>query len=236
MAVELALPAVGTVIVTALVDSINPCAIGVMILLVSTMLVLSHSKAKMFKVGLIYVIAVYLTYFLAGLGLTAFFYKIPLKVTEYISLIIALAVIVGGLIEIKDYFWYGRGFSLAIPASKVKTIEKYARSTTLIGVILLGVFVAAVELPCTGGPYLAITLLLARNFSIQTVYLLLFYNLIFVLPLLIILLLAIFGTKVHHIKEWKFKYRKYMRLAAGIIMILLGLLLMFIANGQINLG
>lgn len=236
MAVELSLPAIGTVIFTALIDSINPCAIGVMILLISTMIVLSHKRGRMLKIGLIYIAAVYLTYFLAGLGLTTFFYKIPLKVAEYISISVAAIVIVGGLIEIKDYFWYARGFSLAIPASKVKTIEKYARNTTTIGVIILGIFVAAVELPCTGGPYLAITLLLSRNFSMQAVYLLAFYNLIFVLPLVTILIMSLFGTRVHNIKKWKFRYRKYMRLAAGIIMILLGLLLIFIANGQINLG
>ncbi len=230
------LPKLGTVVVTALIDSINPCAIGVLILLISTLVVMSHNRRKMLFIGLIYIFSVYVVYFFAGLGLTAFLHQIPLKLTEYISMGIALVVIAGGLVEIKDYFWYSLGFSLSIPISKVKAIEKYAKNTTIPGVILLGAFVSAVELPCTGGPYLAITSLLAKDFNIEAVYLLLIYNIIFVLPLLIILFAVIFGTKIQNIKRWKQENRKYMRLAAGILMVSLGILLMLIANGSINLG
>ena len=224
------------IITTALVDSINPCAIGVLILLISTLLALGKNRNKMIGVGLIYILSVYLTYFLAGLGLTAFFRTIPITVAEYISIVVGSIIVVGGLIEIKDFFWYGQGFSLSISANRVKTIEKLARKITLPGIILLGAFVAAVELPCTGGPYLAITLILSQAFSIQAVYLLLFYNLIFVLPLMVILALVYFGVKVQVIKKWKQNYRRWMRLAIGIILILLGWLLILIANGTINLA
>lgn len=230
------LPSIGTVLVTALVDSINPCAIGVLILLVSTLLALGKNKSKILSVGLIYIAAVYTTYFLAGLGLTAFFHTIPITVAEYISIIVGSVIVVAGLIEIKDFFWYGQGISLSIPANKVKTIEKLARKITIPGIIFLGVFVAAVELPCTGGPYLAITLILSRAFSLQAVYLLLIYNFIFVLPLIIILALVYFGKKIQVIKKWKQKNRTWMRLAIGIILILLGWMLILMANGTINLN
>ncbi len=233
---ELGLPGIGTVVITALIDSINPCAIGVLILLISTLLALGKDKSKILSVGLIYISAVYLTYFLAGLGLTAFFTTIPITVAEYISIVVGTIIIVAGLIEIKDFFWYGRGISLSIPPEKVKKIEKMARNITFPGIIALGAFVAAVELPCTGGPYLAITLILSKAFSIQAVYLLIFYNLIFVLPLITILFLVYFGTKVQIIKRWKQKNRTWMRLAIGILLILLGWLLILIANGTINLN
>ncbi len=231
----LQLPTITTVLLTAIVDSINPCAIGVLILLISTLLAMSHNRNKMLFTGLIYIMAVYITYFSAGLGLTAFLSKIPLVVTEYISIAVALIVITGGLIEIKDFFWYGRGFSLAIPHNRVKQIEHYAKRATVPGVIFLGMFVAAVELPCTGGPYLAITLILSQNFNLQALLLLAIYNVIFVIPLVIILMLTYFGVKVQNIKRWKQSYRHWMRLAIGIILISLGFLLMFIANGAINL-
>ncbi len=233
MALEL--PTITAVLLTAIVDSINPCAIGVLILLISTLLAMSHNRNKMLLVGLIYVLAVYITYFSAGIGLTAFLSKIPLVVTEYISIIVAVIVIIGGLIEIKDFFWYGRGFSLAIPHNRVKQIEKYARKATIPGVIFLGMFVAAVELPCTGGPYLAITLILSQNFNLQALLLLAVYNVIFVMPLVVIILLTYFGVKVQNIKRWKQDYRHWMRLAIGIILIALGFLLMLIANSTINL-
>src|SRR3989338_4370300 len=104
MAVEIALPALATVLITAAIDSINPCAIGVLILLISTLLV-AKKKSKMLKVGLIYVLAIFLTYFSFGLGLTTFLSVIPQVVAEYISIIVGILVVIGGLIEIKDYFW-----------------------------------------------------------------------------------------------------------------------------------
>ena len=236
MAVEISLPKLGTVLVTALIDSINPCAIGVLILLVSALLVLSHNKKKMLYIGLIYIGAIYVVYFAAGLGLVAFLSAIPLKITEYITMFIALIVIAGGLIEVKDYFWYGRGFSLSLTGKNLQRIKKYAKNTSIPGIIMLGAFVAAVELPCTGGPYLAITTLLAQNFNAEAVYLLILYNFVFVLPLLIILFAVYFGANIKHIKEWKGKYRAYMRLATGMVRIGLGLLLLLMANGTINIG
>src|SRR3989338_7021784 len=236
MAVEASLPTLGTVVVTALIDSINPCAIGVLILLISTIIAGSQSRKQMVKMGLIYIAAVYVTYFAAGLGLTLFLTQIPLIFAEYISISVGLVIISAGLIEIKDFYWYGKGISLAIPADKAKKIHELSKNLTLPGLIFLGVFVAGVELPCTGGPYLAITLILSHNFNLTAVALLALYNIIFVLPLVGILLLAAAGTKIQDIKMLKHANRAYMRLAIGLLLVVLGWMLMLIANGTINFG
>jgi cytochrome c biogenesis protein CcdA len=230
------LPTLGTVLIAALIDSINPCAIGVLILLVSVMILNKSNRSRMLTLGTFYILAVMLTYLAAGLGLTYFFTTIPLAVTVYISIAVALIIILAGLIEIKDFYWYGKGFSLSISPNMAKKIHKFTESISIPGIILLGVFVSAVELPCTGGPYLAIILLLSQSFDITAFSLLLLYNIIFVLPLIIILLLVLLGVKIQNIKLWKHKYRHYMRLATGIILIFLGWLLVLIANGTINLG
>ncbi len=235
MAVEIALPTLGTVLATAAIDSINPCAIGVLILLIST-LVVAKKKSKMLKIGLLYIGAVYITYFLFGLGLIAFLSVIPLKVAEYISIAVGSLVVFAGIVEIKDYFWYGEGFSLAINPKYAKKIKEKMQNLSVWTAILLGVFVAAVELPCTGGPYLAITLLLSQNFNLGALLLLVIYNIIFVLPLLVILLMVLFGAKLQNIQRWKQGNKTYMRLITGIILILLGWLLILIANGTINLN
>src|SRR3989344_6252534 len=202
MAVSGYLPTLGTVIVTALVDSINPCAIGVLILLIS-MLVVYRSRGQLLKYGLIYIFFVFITYFLAGLGILYFLAAIPLYLSEYISIFVGVLVIAGGLIEIKDFFWYGRGITLSIPGNKAKKIHELARKMTLPAMIVLGVFVAGVELPCTGGPYLAILMFLSQNFDFKAFLLLIFYNIIFVMPLVVILLMVYFGMKVKHLKRWK---------------------------------
>jgi len=235
MALEIALPTLGTVLATAAVDSINPCAIGVLILLFSTLIV-TKKKDKILKIGLLYIGAVYITYFLFGLGLIAFLSSIPIIWAEYISIFVGTIVVFAGVIEIKDYFWYGKGFSLAIPHKYAKKIKERMGKLTAATVIFLGVFVAAVELPCTGGPYLAITLLLAQNFNLGALLLLVIYNIIFVMPLLVILLMVMFGAKIQNIQRWKQSNKSYMRLITGAILILLGWLLILIANGTINLN
>jgi len=236
MVVEASLPTIGTVIATAVIDSINPCAIGVLILLVSTLLSGRKTKRRMLVIGMFYIASVYATYLAAGLGLTFVFHSIPLYVAEYISIIVGTLIVIAGLIEIKDFFWYGKGFSLAISPDMAKRIQKYTERISVPGVIFLGVFVTAVELPCTGAPYLAIILLLSQSFNIFAFLLLLLYNLVFVLPLIIILLMVYFGVSVASIKKWKHKNRPYMRLATGILLIFLGWLLILIANGTIAIG
>jgi len=235
MVSEISLPTLPVVIATALVDSINPCAIGVLVLLIATLLGLSKNKKKMIFTGLIYIAAVFVTYLLAGFGLLAFIQKF--NISEQLSWIVGILVIILGLIEMKDFFWYGKGITLSIPARRAEQIKKMMRKVSIPGSIVLGIFVAAVELPCTGGPYLAITTLLAKiGFTMQVFWLLILYNFIFVLPLLVILGLVGFGVSASAIKEWKNKQKKWMRLFIGLIMVALGILLILWAKGTISFG
>ena len=231
MAVDLTWP---VIITTALIDSINPCAIGVLILLVSTLIVMNNQRNKMLSVGIIYILAVYITYFLAGIGLLLFIQK--LNIAQPLSIFVGALVIILGLIEIKDFFWYGQGISLSIAPRYVKYIEKRAKNLTTWGAIVLGAFVAAVELPCTGGPYLAITTWIAQSnvIPVKALIYLLVYNFIFVLPLIIILFLVYFGIKIQKIKKWKQDYRKWMRLFIGLVLVALGILLILIAYNVIT--
>ncbi len=232
---EISLPTLPVVIATALIDSINPCAIGVLVLLIATLVSLSKDKTKMLKVGIIYITAVFITYLLAGFGLLAVIQK--LNISEQLSWIVGILVIILGLIEIKDFWWYGQGISLQIPPKRAEQIKKMIKKVSVPGSIILGIFVAAVELPCTGGPYLAITTLLAKiGFSMKVFWLLVLYNFIFVLPLIIILMLTFFGMKTSTISKWKNDKKKWMRLFMGLIMIALGICLILWAKGIISFG
>ncbi|RMD67924.1 hypothetical protein D6817_00185, partial [Candidatus Pacearchaeota archaeon] len=202
MPVNLALPPWPVVITTALVDSINPCAIGVLIFLIATLLNLSHDKRKMLYVGTIYIAAVFVTYLAAGFGLLVFIQK--LNISQELSWFVGGLVIVLGLIEVKDFFWYGKGITLQIPPKRAEQIKKFVKKISVPGAIVLGAFVASVELPCTGGPYLAITTLLAQlGFNWHIFWLLVVYNFIFVLPLIVILAIVYLGVSVKKVQEWK---------------------------------
>ena len=235
MVLDISLPTWPVVITTALIDSINPCAIGVLIILITTLLSLSKNRGKMLAVGSIYIAAVFFTYLAAGFGLLIFIQKMNLS--QQLSWIVGFIVIVLGLIEIKDFWWYGKGISLQIPAKRAKQVMHYIKNVTIPGSIFLGIFVAAVELPCTGGPYLAITTVLAKiGFSWQVFWLMVVYNFIFVLPLIVILGLVYFGLSVKRVQEWKNEQKRWMRLSIGLVMIALGALLLLWAAGIIRLG
>jgi len=231
------LPTLGLVITSAAIDAINPCAIGVLILMVSVILGGGGSTKRLLGLGGAYVAAIFTVYLLAGLGLVYFLSEIPIVIAEYLSIAVGLLVIFAGLLEIKDYFWYGKGFSLQIPHYFAKKIQEYSTSkTTVVGVMLLGAFVAAVELPCTGAPYLAIITVLRINFDLTAFGLMVLYNIIFISPLLVILGMVAGGSKISSVQKWKEDSKGGMRLAIGLLLVSLGWILILIANGVINFG
>jgi len=231
------LPTLGLVITSAAVDSINPCAIGVLILMVSVVLGSGKSVKRLLALGSAYIFAIFITYLVAGLGLVYFFSAIPIVIAEYLSIAVGFLVIFAGLLEIKDFFWYGKGFSLQIPHSMAMKIQEMSQSKlSIAGVMLLGAFVAGVELPCTGAPYLAIITVLRINFDVVAFGLMILYNIIFVAPLIIILIMVAGGAKISSVQKWKEESKGLMRLGIGLLLIALGWILILIANGVINFG
>jgi cytochrome c biogenesis protein CcdA len=230
-------PTLTVVIGSAAIDSINPCAIGVLILMISVVMSGKGSVKRLLALGSAYIFAIFMTYLIAGLGLIYFFSEIPIVLAEYLSLAVGLLVIVAGILEIKDFFWYGQGFSLQIPKKFAKMIHQYStEKKTISGVMFLGAFVAAVELPCTGAPYLAIITILSVNFNFTALMLMVLYNVIFVLPLIVILFMVAGGASIGSVRKWKEDSKGIMRLFIGLTLVALGWLLILIANGTINFG
>lgn len=231
------LPQVTIVLGAAAIDSINPCAIGVLILMVSVILGQGGSASRLLKIGGAYIFAIFMTYLVAGLGLIYFFSTIPIVLAEYLSIAVGALVIFAGILEVKDFFWYGKGMSLQIPKKYADKIHEWSQGNKSVGgVMLLGAFVAAVELPCTGAPYLAILTILRIDFTIWAFLLLILYNLVFVLPLIVILIMVASGTKISAVSKWKEDSKGNMRLAMGLMFVALGWILILIANGTINFG
>ncbi|MBI4175800.1 MAG: hypothetical protein HY518_01225 [Candidatus Aenigmarchaeota archaeon] len=193
------------------------------------------ARRRLLGIGIIYIIAVYVTYLLAGLGLIWFQGTlITLGLAVWLGMIVGIILLAFGLLEIKDFFWYGRGFSLSIPARFTDAIKRKAAHVTGAGAILLGIFVAMVELPCTGGPYLAITAILASGFNALAFYYLMLYNLIFVLPLIIIVALAAVGVRYDKMQAWKQSQKKWMRLITGLLLVCFAVFMLAYYTGLVN--
>jgi len=206
------------VVLAALADSINPCAFSVLIFLLVYLLAIK-ARLKIIKVGLTYIVTIFFVYFLAGLGILKVFSF--LGFAQWITKTAGLLAIFAGLINIKDFFWQGRGISLQIPEDKKPLIEKFIKKASMPAAFILGILVSAFELPCTGGIYLAILSLLGKSKIFALPYLLL-YNLVFVLPLFLILLLVYKGISPEKMEKIRKGKRNWLRLAMGLMMVVLG--------------
>ena len=213
-----------SVIAAALIDSINPCAFAVMIFLLLYLTSLG-SRRRVLLVGIFYIASVFVTYFLSGLGIFAVIQTAGL--TRIIYTLAAVLAIIAGLVNLKDFFFFGRGISLSIPESRKGTISRYVRQASIPSAVILGFLVSLFELPCTGGIYLAILGLLGSKMTLmQGIPYLLLYNFIFVLPLFVILAVIYRGVTPERAEQWRKGKRKWMRLAMGLLMVLLGSLML----------
>lgn len=217
---KLTIPAV---ISAAAVDAINPCEFAVLILLLTTILA-THSRKKALLAGLAFSLAVYISYFLMGVGLYSAIHAAG--ITKLLYKIVSIAAILIGLFNIKDYFWYGKVFLMEVPISWRPMMKGFIRRVTSVsGAFFVGFLVSLFLLPCTSGPYIVILGLLAeiatRPYSL---ILLALYNLIFILPMLLITFAISFGfTTTEQAEDWRRRKLKLLHLFAGIILLLLGI-------------
>jgi len=197
--------AVLPILLAGLLDGVNPCAFTTMIFLISSLALAGRSRRETLYIGIFFTTAVFLTYYLIGLGL--FQGLRAASAFSMIALIIKWALI-GALLllsglSLYDYFIIRSGRSsemvLQLPRFfKLKiheTIRSRVRTTALIGgSLMLGVFVSIFELACTGQVYFPVIAYLVRLGKDPRAYLyLLLYNSAFVVPLLLVFLLIYFG-------------------------------------------
>ncbi len=232
------------VVGAAVIDSINPCAFGVLIFILSYLLKISHDKRRIIVDGFGYVIGVYLTYlFLGSLiylsigGVLEALRGTPIVV--YFYQIIGALIIIAGLMEIKEFFAYGVGPSLSILPSFADKIKDWTKGLgtkaakdpkkSFMIAMVLGFLVALVELPCTGAPYIAVLTILHKAGVpyAEALPLLMAYNVIFVLPLFAIIWLIYKGSTAKKLKHWKEENKGLMRLGVGVLLISLGLFIFF---------
>jgi len=217
------------VIIAAAVDAVNPCAFAVLTLLLGTILVTKRNRKQVIQAGIAFTCSTYISYLLMGLGL---FVTIRITgVQYYIYIGVAILAILIGLVNIKDYFWYGKWFSLEVPELWRPKVKKITSSVTSIpGAFGGGFAVSIFLLPCSSGPYIVIIGMLSNSATrLQSLFLLILYNLIFIVPFLLITFAVGYGlTTTARVEKMRQEKIKKMHLATGIIMFLIGVALVVI--------
>ncbi|MFZ5365882.1 MAG: cytochrome c biogenesis CcdA family protein [Patescibacteria group bacterium] len=217
------------VTVAGLVDGINPCAIGMILLLLGYIIIFARQPEKILRLGGAYILTVYLTYLFIGL----LFYRSvqTLNFTPYRILfdrILGSVLFLAGVINVKDFFLPGIGISLEIPQSSRPGLLKLVEKVSLPATIILAVLVTLLETPCSLPIYVGTASIL--NYSglglPKVLAYFLYYNFLFILPLLVILFLVWRGREVISLKDWEHKAKRWMKLSIGVLLVLMSLWLL----------
>jgi thiol-disulfide isomerase/thioredoxin len=217
-----------TIIIGAL-DSFNPCAFFVLLFLLG-LLIHVRSRKRMFLIGGIFVLFSGLIYFLfMAAWLNVFMIVGQIAAITIAGGVVALAV---GGINVKDFFLFKQGVSLVIPESaKMKLFERMrgllkapTMPAMIAGTIVLAISANAYELLCTAGFPMVYTrvLTLQKLSSFQYYQYLVLYNIVYVVPLAIIVAVITITLGARKLTEWQ---GRQLKLVSGLMMLSLGTVL-----------
>ena len=207
--------------VAALIDSINPCAFSILVLTIAFLLSIGKLRSSVLVIGSAYIFGIFVVYLLIGFGLlqTLHIFDTP----HFMAKVGASLLIVLGLINLANEMVPAFPVKLSIPQAAHHKIAVLMEQASVPTAVVLGVLVGLCEFPCTGGPYLMVLgLLHDRATYFSGVGYLFIYNLIFILPLVLILLVASDKGLLGKVQDWQQGNRTMMRWGGGIAMIALG--------------
>lgn len=216
------------VVTTGLLDGLNPCAFAVLLFFVSFLYAVRAPRPEVFRMGSLYAYAVFLVYFLIGLGLLG-----AILVSEdphLIAKVAAVAVIVlGGLTLLRA----------AVP--RIPSLGSLAGSTwpkikarilagSLPSALGAGLLVGLCTFPCSGGIYVAILGLLASNTTfLEGLGYLYLYNGMYILPLVAVLVVVTDRRVALAASRWERAHAGSLRLATAAAMVAMGAVLLVLS-------
>lgn len=209
------------VVISALIDSVNPCAFAVILLLLAFLFTLRQARSRVLGLGAIYIAVIFGVYFAIGLGLMQ-----AVRISSdphFVARLGGWLLIALGVVNIQEWLWPKTPLKLHLPGiahGKVNELLKKASVPATIGV---GFIVGLCTFPCSGGVYVSIiTLLAAKTTYLWGLGYLVLYNLLFVLPLVVILLVVGNRTTAKSLAQWERRHALRLRLWFGLAMAALG--------------
>ena len=215
------------VTVAAILDSINPCAFSVLLLTIAFLFSMGKMRGGILRVGGIYVLGVFIAYVMIGLGLLNAMHLF--STPHFMAKVGAVLLAVLGVINLINEYFPRFPIKLRIPHAAHHRIAVLIEKGTYPTAFILGVLVGLCEFPCTGGPYLMVLGLLHDKATyLRGVAYLFYYNVLFVLPLMILLAIASDRGLLEKVQAWQTQERKGMRFWGGFAMVVLGIIIYFL--------
>jgi cytochrome c biogenesis protein CcdA len=242
------------IIGAGLIDGINPCAFTVIVFFISFLALQGYRKLELIIIGATFILAVFLTYLLMGLGLFGFLYRLEgfWQVIKIFNLSIGVFSIIMGCLALYDLFVYQKtketeGLLLQLPKpikNRIHNIiglyhrrqaeEKQTGLTKsffrlIISAFITGFLVSLLEAVCTGQTYLPTIGFVLKNshLKIEAFSYLLLYNLMFIAPLVLIFIFAMLGVSSEQFSKFLKKHLSIIKILIAALFFGLGIFLIW---------
>jgi cytochrome c biogenesis protein CcdA len=243
-----------SVIAAGLEDGINPCAFTVIVFFISFLAAQGYRKRELFLIGSAFIFSVFLTYLGIGLGVFNFLYRFRglWAVTHLLNIVVGSASILFGILALYDFIKFKKTGSsenliLQLPKPVKERIHKvvgfFYRKTNqerqqgfspglgklVASAFITGFLVSLLEAVCTGQVYLPTIafVLKASSFKLQALGYLLFYNIMFIVPLIVILICALMGAGSAQFSGFLKKHMGLIKILMAVLFFSLGVFLIW---------
>jgi thiol-disulfide isomerase/thioredoxin len=235
-----------TVGVSGFIDGLNPCSFATIIFFISYLTLINRKGKDILWVGGIFTLSVFLTYFLIGAGALKIVTSLPFlsllrKIFYVVSTLIALIL---GIISLYDYIQFkvtgtGEDAKLKLPPFLKKMIRSTIRKNVKLSNYILmaavtGFIVSLLELACTGQLYLPTIMFISSipNLKVNALFYLLFYNLMFIIPLILVFSFTYWGTSS---EQWmSLTLKNYGKIKLATALLFIGLAAILLYTGILN--
>ena len=222
-----------------LLDGINPCAFATIVFFISYMSLVGRGRKEMLVAGSAFAAAVFVTYLLLGMGLLKFFSFLNefSVISQCVYLLAAVGTFALAFLSLYDAIKAKQGkvkeITLQLPKSLKQRIHKVIREQTrtsgvIIGALIIGFAISALELVCTGQVYLpTITFVMGvEGMRGHALAYLILYNLMFIVPLLLVFVFVYWGTTAMQLGGVLQRHLMPVKLGTGVLLVGLGIWLL----------
>jgi cytochrome c biogenesis protein CcdA len=196
-------------------------------------MVFVRHKDRALLLGMFFILGILAIYFLIGLS-ASWFMPWLLGSSRIISLTAAIAVMLIGLTRFLKIFSLSRYLKIKRNWSKtfgelVRGKEQFVKNriSSPLGSFILGILSSFFLLPCAYRPYLVTTGIMLKSNIVGggRFFLILAYNLIFIIPMTVLVSVICFGSKSQKLNQWEEKNRKLVDALVSGVLIFVGIYL-----------
>ena len=215
------------VLISSLLDSVHPCSFSILLITIAFLFGLQMTREKILRIGGVYIAGIFASYLLIGLGLLKVLHLF--NTPHFMGKLGASLLILFVIINLLNRFFPDMPIKLKMPGIVHRPMAALLERTSVVAAFGLGILVGICQFPCMGGPYLMVIGLLRDSQTyLAGFWYLLLYNLVLIVPLVLVLWFSADKSVVDKMQEWKRENLQRVRLVAGTAMIILGALILIV--------